>query len=527
MIQPRYYQQEAIDSIFSYFMSNKGNPVVAMPTGTGKSIVIGGFVKQVLHYYPGQRIHILTHVKELIQQNYDKLLTMWPHAPAGVYSAGLRRKEANFPITFGGIGSIHKKAEMFGRVDLLIVDECHLISPKADTLYQAYINQLKRVNPFLKVIGLTATPYRQGMGMITQGGIFTDMCYDLTSMANFNRLVEEGYLAKLVTRKTKHEVDLTGVKVQNGEFSAHDLQAALDKDSITNAALDELEEHGYNRNHWLLFASGVEHAKHLTEKLISRGVSAVCVDGEMPTAERDAAINEFKSGRVRAAVNNNVLTTGFDFPGIDLIGMLRPTRSTGLWVQMLGRGTRPDEHKDNCLVLDFAGNTGRLGPINDPVLPTPKGQGKAGTAPVKWCPECDHSCHASATQCEHCGALFPREIKIQRHASDKEVMISVSKPEIIEVPVLKVHYAIHNKPNSPPSLQVSYYCPLAMYREWVHFERDRYARIRAVEWWRQRSSAEVPMTTAGALELCPQLPVPRSIRVWINKKFPEVMSATF
>lgn len=366
------------------------------------------------------------------------------------------------------------------------------------------------------------------MGMITSGGIFTDICFDLTSLTNFNKLVQDGYLARLITKKTKNELDVSGVKLQSGEFSAHDLQAAVDKESITESVLDEIEEAGRDRFHCLLFASGVEHAHHIHEKLVDRGHTAICVDGAMSSESRDKAISDFRNGKVRFAVNNNVLTTGFDYPDIDLIAMMRPTRSTGLWVQMLGRGTRPSEGKDNCLVLDFAGNTKRLGPINDPVLPKQKDKGVGGSAPVKECPECGVYCHASATHCEECGHIFPREVKIHQHASDKDVMVELVKPEINWYSVTRVHYELHSKPGRPASIQVTYYCGFQMFREWICLEHIGYARRRAVEWWRERDpSGDVPAGTLNALALCPKLPVPTRVRVWVNKKYPEIMGTEF
>ena len=142
----RDYQNAAVRSIFQYFEDgNTGNPIVAMPTGTGKSLVIGDFIKTALHQYPGTKIVKLTHVKELIEQNMDKLKKLWPLAPAGLYSAGLKRKEAFFPIVFGGVSSVVKaNMQHFGKVDLVLIDECHLVSPKEGTMYQKIISQLAR-----------------------------------------------------------------------------------------------------------------------------------------------------------------------------------------------------------------------------------------------------------------------------------------------------------------------------------------------------------------------------------------------
>ena len=173
-----------------------------MPTGTGKSLVIAGFLESIYRQYPMQKVLVLTHVKELIEQNCEKLLALWPTAPAGVFSAGLKRKDIHDRIIFAGIASIAKHAEKFGCVHLVIIDEAHLVSPSEETMYHKFLAALRVVNPHIKVIGLTATPWRLGQGKITEDGIFTDVCFDITSISAFNRLIQEGYLSPLIPRRT-------------------------------------------------------------------------------------------------------------------------------------------------------------------------------------------------------------------------------------------------------------------------------------------------------------------------------------
>jgi DNA repair protein RadD len=161
----RPYQLAAVDSIYTYFAAKAGNPIVAMPTATGKSVVIAEFCKHVLSSYPGQRILVATHQKELIEQNHQKLVDHWPQAPVGIFSASVGRREVA-PITFVGIQTVAKKAALFGHIDLMLIDECHLVGASQNTQYLLFIEALKAVNPHLKVIGLTATPYRLVFGKI-------------------------------------------------------------------------------------------------------------------------------------------------------------------------------------------------------------------------------------------------------------------------------------------------------------------------------------------------------------------------
>jgi DNA repair protein RadD len=159
MIQDRWYQEEAVASLWDYFRNGgRGNPIVALPTGTGKSVIIARFLQSVFNAFPHQKVIVLTHVKELIKQNYEKLLTVWSFAPAGVYSAGLNSRQHNKAIIFAGIQSVWKKAELFGHVDLVLIDEVHLVPLEKMAMYQSFIQALMLRNPNLKLIGLTATP---------------------------------------------------------------------------------------------------------------------------------------------------------------------------------------------------------------------------------------------------------------------------------------------------------------------------------------------------------------------------------
>ena len=245
IFQDRPYQTKAVDAIWDYFRSESGNPLVAMPTGTGKSVVIARFLQSVYNPYPRQRIMLLTHVKELIQQNFEKLKALWPFAPAGIYSAGLNQRNANCAITFAGIASVAKKWALFGHIDLVLIDEAHLLSPNDQTMYRAFLAGLRSINPFLKVIGFTATPWRLGHGHLCdpfedkKGALceplFSAVCYDLTSRTAFNELIEQGYLIPLVPKRTKLHLDTEGLHSRGGEFIEKEMQDRFDKEEITHA----------------------------------------------------------------------------------------------------------------------------------------------------------------------------------------------------------------------------------------------------------------------------------------------------
>ncbi len=448
--QLRDYQEEAVESIFDYFNEpsrahslEEANPLVCMPTGSGKSLVIGEFIKRAMIRYPGTRVFMSTHVKELIKQNAAKLQSIWPQAPLGINSAGMKRRDTEQPIIFAGVQSVAKRADEFGKRDLLVVDEAHLMGPSADTSYGMLRDGLKKRNPYLRTIGLTATHYRLGLGLMTNGPIFTDIAYNLCTMDGFARLIADGYLCPLIAQPTVAVLDTSKVGVSNGEYKQGELQAAVDDPTVTFEALRECCIKASDRWSWLLFASGVEHAEHIGAMLNEVfGVTCVVIHSKKTEAENEASLLKWQRGEVRAAVNMNSLTTGVDHPACDFIAMLRPTLSTGLWVQMLGRGTRPYSYltcndpiiaaafpfvKANCLVLDFAGNTRRLGPINDPLIPRPRGSGPPGDSPVKRCGKCSTYNHTSARSCLFCGEPFPAgsdQPNINAYSSSDEVMRS-------------------------------------------------------------------------------------------------------
>jgi DNA repair protein RadD len=535
MIQLRSYQIEAVQSLYNYFEKKQGNPVVAMPTATGKSVVIASFLESIFRKWPDQKIMVLTHVKELILQNYKELLEYWPFAPAGIYSAGLKQRDVHSPIIFGGIASVAKRAVEFGFVNLILIDEAHLLSPNDKSMYQAFIAKLKARNPKLKVIGFTATPYRLGHGHIADGQLFDDVCFNICGIDAFARLIAEGFLSPLIPKNTKIALDVSNVQKQGGEFVQNQLQIAVDREEITYAALKEALETAHDRKHWLIFSSGVDHAMHIRSMLQSLGETCEAVHSKMSTAERDKNIEDFKTGKIRMLVNNNILTTGFNAPWVDCIVCLRPTASSVLWVQMLGRGTRPfngnaidPRVKENCLALDFAGNTRRLGPINDPVVPRKKGEG-GGEAPVKLCETCNTWNHISARLCFVCGSKFTFAIKIQQNAGTLD-LIAGPPPRVEVFKVDTITYRPYSKLGSPNSVKATYYCGLNAYSEWICFEHGGFPGKKARDWWRYRTNNldyDVPTTCEEALKYLRRIPAPTHLRVWVNKKHPEILAQCF
>lgn len=527
-IELRYYQKDALAALYNYFMHKSGNPIVALPTGTGKSIIIAEWARYCTQAYPGTRIIMLTHVKELIEQNFEKLLKVWPTAPAGIFSAGIGRKDTAFPITFAGIQSIASQADKFGHVDMLLIDECHLVGVSANTRYQQFISDLRQVNPHLRVIGLSATPYRQGLGLLTESNIFTDIAYDCTDRDEFAKLMAEGYIAPLVPKQTQYTMNTDQVKIQGGDYVLNQLQEMFSGADTNVKAVREALLLAQDRNHLLVFTTGIAHAETVADIFNSFGISATHVHSKISSEQRKKNIADFKDGSVRVMVNSNVLTTGFDFPELDCEIILRPTRAAGLWVQMLGRGTRPAPGKKDCLVLDFAGNTARLGPINDPVIPRKKGSRGGGSAPIKVCPTCFTLLHTSVRHCDQCGYEFIfNETPISTKASTLDLVYvpkNVEPPNIVEYTVDRVTYRRHTKKGRPDSIKVTYHCNLLSFKTYLCFEHGGYATTKAKEWWRKMTDViTAPHTTDDALLLIDKLAIARKIRVWIKTDYNEIL----
>lgn len=531
-VDTRWYQTESVNALYNYFGVANGNPLVCLPTGSGKGFVIALFLHSVFSRFPYQRIICATHVKELIEQNYLKLLEVWPIAPAGIFSAGLRQKDIGAPITFAGIKSLVNAVELFGHVDLFIIDEAHLLGPDTDSDYMKVILALMARNPYMKVIGFTATGWRTGMGLLTNGPIFTDIIYDICNIEGFRRLFADYHLVPPQPKRVKTQIDLSGIPIVNGDFAQGAIARAADE-KITWAALNEALTHGRDRICRLVFCAGVERAIMTNEMLKAFGLRTAVVHSRMSPGERDGIMKAYRNGELDTLAVNGIGTTGLDVQRIDHIIGLRASTSVGLHVQMNGRGTRPFEiegwRKLNCLVSDHVGNTKRLGPIDDPYIPKQARKG-GGEAPVRICPACDCYNNASARQCMFCGEIFDIQFKAKAVAYDDELIRS-DLPAYEWFNVSHVYYTMHEKrnagPQDRPTIKATYACGLRTFVEFIGLEAAQpYVRKLAVDWWRQRFSDQtyVPSTVVEALKHIDRLVPPKRVEVWVNKKYPSIQS---
>lgn len=565
---PRDYQNACDQHLWYYLHTQFGkNPLVVMATGLGKSLNMAMAKWRLIHAYPHLRILNLTHVKELVEGNYKTLLKIWPMAPAGVYSSGLGIKDARHQITFCGIQSVAKRPATFGHVDFVFIDEAHRMSPNDAATYGKFLKALRERNPNLIVIGYTATDYRMKGGRLTESGLFDDVVFDIGSGESFVWAINNGYLANLVPSDPGFELDETDIKLQAGDYKDSEASAAWRDQGILEEAvafqIAIAEKQG--RRCWMNFCQSIEDAELVADMFTLKGYPVEAVHSKR--GDRDDVLARFKAGELVGVTNKDVLTTGFDHPPIDLIGMLRLTRSPGLWVQMLGRGTRPyfvnhighnggpplhdistlegrlasiaESPKQNCLVLDFAGNTKRLGPINYPVVPGKRKKSGGGEPPVRTCHECDPKTyhHVSVKVCPHCGFEFPPPESFQSIAGTDALVLDLSNlppPPPKTVLVKSVHEMTcehhEGKNGKKDTMRVRYRCGFESVSTWVCFEHpeDSFARRSAETWWKLHGGQDdAPETVAEALELAGELQMPKFIKVIEGGKFLELKEYDF
>lgn len=488
----RDYQQQAINGLWQYYRDRKGdgqthNVLLVAPTGAGKSVLIAAIVRDMLEKFGGMRVLILTHQRELIQQNFEKLVLMYPASCPGVYSASLGKKQTHNKVIFAGIQSVHDKAHKLGQFSLILIDEAHTLPKTGAGMYRRFITDINRICGKVPVIGLTATPYRLDSGHLHkgEGALFTDVAVDIP----INQLLDGGYLSPLTTKQVGFTIDVTGVKKRGGEFIAEQLAEAAD--AVTINAIKDALPRIENRKTGLVFCVTVAHAEHVADELNRRGVSCAVVSGITPKGERDRLLAQLRDGKIRCLANVNCLTTGVDVPNIDFLIMLRPTQSPGLYVQMAGRGMRLAECKFDCLVLDYAGNIQRHGPIDAINIRDKKQSDGDGEAPVKVCPDCESIVHASLRTCP-CGYEFPPpSLKIDNKASKSAVLSRDYEPEWRMVS--RCSYSRHlGKDGKPDTMRVDYWddgglFPVRVASEFICvFHPLGYARMQASIWLEKR-----------------------------------------
>src|SRR6056297_2564122 len=542
----RPYQQQAIDAIWSAIREGVNNPLAVLPTGAGKSPVVGRLCVDAVHRWKGKAL-VLVHTKELIQQLESTIKRMWPtpYPPVGIMSAGLGKVEVE-DVTVAGIQTAFRRGLMIGRRDIVIIDECQMLPPDGDGMYRTLINDLRTVNPKCKIIGLTATPYRTTTGRIDgEDGLFDQTVIDVP----IPDLIEQGYLSP-ITGKNGGNPDLSEVHKRGGEFIQQELESAMADSAKVAAACDEIARYYPGRRGCLVFCCGTQHCQMVASALQERNIECMVVTADTPDIERNKAIELFKAGTLKCLVNTNILSIGFDAPHVDLIVMLRPTESPGLYYQQAGRGFRTCEGKDSCTILDMAGNMERHGPIttlNQRVSDNAERKGKGtGEAPAKTCENCREIVHCAVMICPSCGHKFP-EKEIAKHgtmAADGDPLHGMA--EWHEVGDCQ-YSPWPGKNGKPDTLRVDYYEANMLHKritsEWVCVQHPHgsYAHTKAMQWLMQRlnypiansmiivDDEEIPLTPENVSDsdICRYIKVPKRIKTKPDGKYIRIIDHDF
>ena len=510
----RPYQQAAVDAVYDFLRTKQGNPCIVAPTGSGKSSLISQICHDAVVRWNG-RVLLLAHVKELLEQTAATMRRINPDLPIGVYSAGLGSRETNAPIILAGIQSVYKRACELDRFDLILVDECHLLPPDGEGMYRTFLKDAKIVNPQVRLIGLTATPYRLKSGiLVSPDSLLNEICYEI----GIKELIEQGFLCPLKSKSGHQKVDCSDLHVRGGEFVASEVDELMNTPEHVLAACQEILHQTQDRNAVLIFAASVDHAnniKETIEKLTNRKCGLVT--GDTPSAERDRILRRFKgesfatdllggeTGPLKYLANVNVLTTGFDAPNIDCVVLLRPTASPGLYSQMVGRGFRLHESKTHCLVLNYGGNILRHGPV-DAIHVKDKAEKGVGTAPAKECPQCRALIHAALATCPDCGFEFPSPERSPHDGNASNEGILTGEVTDVEYDVRAMYYSVHTKrgaaENDPKTIRVDYQVGLhEIISEWICPEHSGWARKKFETWWTERSHDPVPDTADFAVRI--------------------------
>lgn len=554
MITFRPYQRHCIDAFYGYYDSGKtGHGLIVVPTAGGKSLIIGGLATEICKKWPGQRIIILSHVRELIQQNYEKVKLCWKDAQAGIYSAGLKKRQAYNDIVVASVQSVFDKAHEIGHRDLCFIDEAHLLQFANMGMYGKLLTALLEINPAMKICGFTATDYRLDGGRLTEGNgkLFDDVIIDIP----IKYLLDEGYLTTPIGKSQVAQANLEGVKRTGGEFNIKQMAERFNVEQFINAALDEDIPYLEDRNSIAVFCATLENANHVCDGMIKRGFPCEVIDGQMRADIRENKLQRFRSGELRALASVGVMTTGTDIPNMDAVVLFRATESPGLYQQIIGRGFRvmyadgfdlttaegrlaaiAAGPKPNFITLDHGGNIKRHGSIINIEKPKKREKGErrdpTPKAKIRICEKCRTAWLLDVKICGECKTVMVTErdslANLTIQASEENVLgdlfLQGERAEWFAVDDVK--YSKHEKAGGATSLKVTYYCGIMQFNEWVRIDL-----LRGKKWWDARALrpalGPAPVNIDRAVDWAQYLEKPVKVQIIKKNQFYEVIRHEF
>ena len=479
----RTYQTEAVDAAYDAWADGE-NALVVLPTGSGKTHVIAQVAKDAVEQK--ERVLVVAHVKELLHQSMEKLKTAAPDLDVGIYSAGIGRRDTEQPVIICGIQSVFDKAALLGHRDTVIIDEVHRVPREETSRYQTLLSGLRATNAGVKVLGLTATPYRMDAGYIYgKDQIFSRTCYE----ASIVDLMEQGHLSRISNKAGAKDAlpNLKGIRTRAGDFDQDELSKRVNDEKTVTAMVADVLVKSKDRKSILVFGVDIAHCGMIRRLIAEAGEVVDLVTGDTPSHERVAILDGFKKGEIRFLVNCQVLTEGFDAPGVDCVVLGRPTQSAGLYYQMVGRGFRLAPGKADCLILDYGFNVVTHGPVNAIEVKAP-GTGTGPTENAKECPECKTLVAAGVMECPDCQHRFPPRERAMPAATPDQISQIIAPDGLDWRKVIDVKYFAHTKrgaaPGHPRSLRIDMYWAINDKASlFIHVEHRGLSRQSAKSWW--------------------------------------------
>ena len=539
MYQLRDYQEEMVAAAMAAIPTDSFILIQAA-TGAGKTIFFAELIKRLLTEWPQLRIGVVAHRSLLVEQAKDKLLKVWPEAPVGVACSSTGMPvDTDMPVVIGSVQTLARRMMTTAPFDVVFIDEAHRVPPRShNSQYKDWLEKMLDFNPKMRVVGLTATPFRLGHGYI-----YGPVCRK-GNKNWFNRLhyrigikdlQAKGFLCGYRAKETVDiGRDLSGVHV-SGEFNLGELSDLMSKTIHVGSAVKALQEYGKDRERVIVFAVTIDHAKILTDAFESAGIDVNLVHSNQPADYREYVLDGFRNGKYRVLCSIGILTEGFDEPATDCIICCRPTKSAALHVQMCGRGLRPYPGKKDVLILDLSNNFKTHGDIDSPKINVRGGVEIPGEAPTKKCDVCGEIVHTSVRECPGCGYEWPEKEVVIEDALPKMVDVRCvwKKPEPIDVQVIDFDVEPHTSKAGNRMVKVHLVCQQPGIIAPVHvnhflmFDKEAhpYARGKSISWWQRVVNTPVPGSTDEAMKWSEEIEMalPKEVRIMEDGKWWKVL----
>jgi len=549
----RDYQVRTLNQVWNAIQV-KQNILITAPCSAGKTIIFSKIIQRLQRENPNFRTMILVDREILVSQSKDKLEMVAPELKGsiGIVCASVSKtKTLDAPVTIASRQSLVKQLDSFPPVQLIIVDEAHLLgTPHQDSLvpdqWGKIITRLKEYNPYVRLIGCTASPYRLG----SKGGYIYGNRNREDALPYFDfvdaeittrELLDGGYITGLTgmaSTNSSYQEDLSNISMIAGEYNLGQISTMMCKSVHIRSCVDAWHEYASGRKKTLVFCTSIEHSEQVAQAFIDDDIQALAIHSKLTPIEEASRMQALVNGYAPVFTSVAKLTTGMDVSDIDTIIMARPTKSTALYQQCIGRGQRLAEGKTECLVIDLTGCTTEFGTNMDNLnVSVPRSAG-GGEAPMKICPGqkadnsiCGEAVHASLRYCPYCLFEFPITEAVQAAMGTMEKVEFNKDPVPETFDVSYIDYQIHTSKKSEKDLiKVTYECgSFSRYYDWIclpdHY--SGYAVEKAEAWWEERTAEPFPVDVEEFMFLKDELMEPAKIVVQKKGQYGEVTGYQF